>query len=101
MISPEVFFQLLSDETRLRCLLLLQRRGKLCVCELAKILEVPQPKLSRHLSLLRQSKVICDERRGQWIFYSLSDDLPEWMKRVMESLKEFYVADCREIEVEC
>ena len=92
MISPQEFFTLLSDETRLRCLLLLQKEKELCVCEFSQILESIQPKISRHLSLLRKSGLVSDERRGQWVYYCLSERLQSWMKQVLantlESLKE-------------
>jgi ArsR family transcriptional regulator len=45
----EDFFKVLSDETRLRILILLDRR-ELCVCEICQILDLSQPKVSRHLA---------------------------------------------------
>lgn len=83
MITPHEFFSLLSDETRLRCLLLLQQEEELCVCELSSVLESIQPKISRHLSLLRKSGLVLDERRGQWVYYRLNEKLPAWMKQVL------------------
>jgi hypothetical protein len=32
-MSPEKFFRALADETRLRCVVLIQQEGELCVCE--------------------------------------------------------------------
>ena len=96
---PHLFFKMLSDETRLRCLLLLAREGSLCVCELMDALEESQPKISRHLAQLRQSGVLLDERRGQWVYYQISSELPEWLSNVIdgiatsESLKVQYQAD--------
>ena len=52
------FFQLLSDDTRLRSLLLMQQMGELCVCELVHALSVIQPKVSRHLAALRDYGVV-------------------------------------------
>ena len=48
--TPNELFSLLSDETRLRCLVLLQKEGELCVCEISQIIGSIQPKISRHLS---------------------------------------------------
>lgn len=83
MIAPQDFFDLLSDETRLRCLVLLQKEKELCVCEFGQILDSVQPKISRHLALLRQSGLLIDERRGQWVYYRLATSLPEWIKKVL------------------
>lgn len=88
MITPQEFFTLLSDETRLRCLLLLQKEEELCVCEFSHILKSIQPKVSRHLSLLRKSGLVSDERRGQWVYYRLSAKLQMWMKRILISTLE-------------
>jgi len=88
MITPHELFSLLSDETRLRCLVLLQKEGKLCVCEISQIMESIQPKVSRHLALMRQSGLVSDERRGQWVYYSLNPLLPAWAKRIIESALE-------------
>ncbi|MCK5835571.1 MAG: metalloregulator ArsR/SmtB family transcription factor [Lentisphaeria bacterium] len=60
-----------GDETRLRLIRLLDRE-ELNVQELCTILELPQPKVSRHLAILRQSDLVEDRRHGNRIFYSLS-----------------------------
>lgn len=88
MITPQEFFNLLSDETRLRCLLLLQKEKELCVCELSFVLGSIQPKVSRHLSLLRTSGLVLDERRGQWVYYRLNDKLHTWMRQILTTLFE-------------
>ena len=61
----------LGDETRLRLIRLLDRE-ELNVQELCTILDLPQPKVSRHLAILRQSALVEDRRHGNRIFYSLS-----------------------------
>lgn len=106
MITPQEFFALLSDETRLRCLLLLQRREELCVCEFSHILGSIQPKISRHLSHLRKSGLVSDERRGQWVYYRLNDKLPTWMKKILAALEELkenepYESDLKKLSVLC
>jgi ArsR family transcriptional regulator len=79
------FFQLLSDETRLRCLLLLQKEGELCVCELVYALDVIQPKISRHLAALRDAGIVTDRRQGQWIYYQLNPALPTWAQQILST----------------
>ena len=77
-MSPAQFFKCLSDETRLRCVALLQKQGKLCVCELTAALDLSQPKISRHLALLRQHGLLLDSREGQWVYYQINPQLPDW-----------------------
>jgi len=87
-MTPNELFSLLSDETRLRCLVLLQKEGELCVCEISQILGSIQPKISRHLALMRQSGLVSDERRGQWVYYSPNPSLPDWAKNIIASTLE-------------
>lgn len=77
-MSPTQFFKCLSDDTRLRCVTLLQKEGKLCVCELTTALALSQPKISRHLASLRQCGLLQDSREGQWVYYQISSKLPDW-----------------------
>lgn len=82
--SPAAFFKLLSDELRLKSLLLIEHSGELCVCELMEALDESQPKVSRHLAQLRRADILVDRRSGQWVYYSLNPALPEWMKQVLK-----------------
>lgn len=84
-LKPETFFNLLSDSTRLRCLSLLQQEGELCVCELTYALKMVQPKISRHLALLRKHKLVSDRRKGLWIYYQIHKDLPAWAKQTLQA----------------
>ncbi|WP_067522746.1 metalloregulator ArsR/SmtB family transcription factor [Endozoicomonas ascidiicola] len=83
---PHQFFKLLSDETRLRCLLLIARHGPLRVSELTAALEESQPKISRHLAQLRNLGVFKDERQGQSVYYAIADNIPGWSRKVIEGL---------------
>jgi ArsR family transcriptional regulator len=65
------FFKVLSDETRLRILVLLFHK-KLCVCEICGVMEESQPKVSKHLAKLRDIGLVKDERQEQFIFYTLN-----------------------------
>lgn len=84
-LLPLKVFKCLADETRLRSMLLIARERELCVCELTCALDVSQPKISRHLAELRQCGLLQDRRQGQWVYYSLPDDLPEWVMQVLQS----------------
>jgi ArsR family transcriptional regulator len=65
-------FKALSDETRLRIIKLLEE-GELCVCDITAALDMVQPKVSFHLSALKEAGLIKDRKSGKWIHYSLSD----------------------------
>ncbi len=66
----------LADETRLRLLRLLYHE-ELNVQELCEILDSPQPKISRHLSVLKKVSVVKDRRDGTRVFYCLNESSRE------------------------
>lgn len=84
-ISPTIVFKCLGDDTRLRILLLIVREQELCVCELMWALAEIQPKISRHLALLRRAGLLLDRRQGQWVYYRLRPDLPDWVREVLQA----------------
>lgn len=84
MIDAQTIFDTLSDSTRRRILALLQGQGELCVCELVAALDLAQPKISRHLAVMRESGLIAMRREGTWIFYRLHPELPLWAYRILE-----------------
>ena len=86
--DTQTFFRMLSDQTRLRVLMLLQREGELCVCELTYALGLSQPKISRHLAQLRESGVVQTRRAGQWMYYRMNKALPQWAGKVMSASLE-------------
>ena len=65
-------FKALSDETRIR-ILSLMKEGELCVCDIAETLQMTQPNISFHISLLKEARLIKDRKSGRWIHYSLDD----------------------------
>ena len=78
------FFKAVSDQTRLRIMILLYHQ-ELYVCEISGILDLPQPKISKHLTKLRDLGLVKDSRREKFVSYSLNlkDDV---MKTIMKSL---------------
>ena len=84
-MNPLTFYKALADDTRLRSLLLIQREGELCVCELMAALDEIQPKISRHLALLRRVGLVLDRRQGQWVYYRINPALPDWVHAVLDS----------------
>lgn len=84
-LTPQKFLKLLSDSTRLRCLMLLLQQDELCVCELTYALDTIQPKISRHFATLRQNGVVSDRRSGQWIHYRINPDLPDWSRELLQA----------------
>ncbi|GAB3480481.1 metalloregulator ArsR/SmtB family transcription factor [Marinomonas epiphytica] len=87
-MNPCQFYKCLSDDTRLKSLLLMSQVGEACVCDLMSALELEQPKISRHLAELRKCGIVSDERRGKWVYYRLHDQLPKWASKVIQETAE-------------
>lgn len=95
-------FKLLSDETRLRMLVLLYQQD-LCVCELSDLIEAPQPRISKNLSKLRDQNLVTDMRKEKFVFYTLKKDnsiLVQALQNIMDHLDDYpeLVADRRRLE---
>lgn len=63
--------KLLGDKTRLTIISILKLR-ECCVCELLEVFDTSQPSISQHLRKLKDAGLIKEDRRGQWIYYSLN-----------------------------
>lgn len=84
-------FKVLSDETRIRLLVMLYHK-KLCVCELCGVLEESQPKVSKHLAKLRDMGFVKDVRQEQFIFYYLNTEnemLNTILKEIVDNLEGY------------
>ncbi|MGB2079656.1 MAG: metalloregulator ArsR/SmtB family transcription factor [Vibrio sp.] len=84
MPNPIAIYKALSEETRLKSLLLMLNHGELCVCDLMEALDLSQPKVSRHLAELRKQDLVIDERRGKWVYYRINPNLEAWVKQVLD-----------------
>lgn len=86
MIDSNDFFDALSDETRRRLLALLVANDELCVCELSHALDLSQPKVSRHLAVMRENSVLAVRREGLWVYYRIHSLLPAWAYRILDQM---------------
>ena len=66
-------FKVFGDSTRIRILFVLFE-AEVCVCDLAKVLNMTQSAISHQLRILKQNKLVKNRREGKSIFYSLADD---------------------------
>lgn len=77
--------RLLGNESRLTILALLRER-ELCVCELVDVLEISQPAVSQHLQRLRAYELVTEERRGQWVYYSLTVEDKPFVRGILQEV---------------
>lgn len=65
-------FKALADKKRLQIMHELTKHGRVCVCDLAEVLEMAQSKLSYHLKILLDAGLIQKESDGVWNYYWLN-----------------------------
>jgi DNA-binding transcriptional ArsR family regulator len=75
-------FKALSDPTRRKILDLL-KHSDLTAGEIADHFAITKPSVSHHLTILKNAELVQDEKRGQFIVYSLNttvfQDVMSWM----------------------
>jgi DNA-binding transcriptional ArsR family regulator len=74
-------FKALADPTRRKILELLKERD-LTAGEISEYFNMTKPSISNHLKILKQADLVQDEKRGQFVIYSLNttvfQDLIGW-----------------------
>jgi DNA-binding transcriptional ArsR family regulator len=63
----------LAEENRLRIMLALEGQ-ELCVCQLIELLELAPSTVSKHMSVLRQARLVDGRKEGRWMYYRLADE---------------------------
>jgi ArsR family transcriptional regulator len=81
----DLMFRAFSDRTRLRILCLLREKES-CVGDIVEILQVPQPKISRHLAYLRKAGLATVRKSGIWCYYSLTPAQTAFHKKLLSCL---------------
>lgn len=66
-------FKVFGDSTRIKILYALFE-AELCVCDIARILNLTQSAVSHQLKVLKTARLVKPRREGKTIFYSLADD---------------------------
>ena len=66
-------FKIFGDSTRVKILYALLE-SELCVCDLARLMDVTQSAVSHQLRVLKTSKLVKFRREGKTVYYSLADD---------------------------
>jgi ArsR family transcriptional regulator len=87
----------LSDENRVRILMAL-RTHSFCVCEITAFLDLSPSTTSKHLSVLKQARLIEGRKDGKWVYYKLATS-PQSYGMAREAIQwiERSVGGCPEI----
>jgi DNA-binding transcriptional ArsR family regulator len=73
----------LADEQRVRVLQALQR-GEVCVCQIVEMLGLATSTVSKHMSILKQARLVDSRKEGRWMYYRLAgDEAPEVVRQAI------------------
>lgn len=72
-LSPVELLLILAEPTRLRILNCLQA-APLFVSDLQLVLDLPQPTVSRHLTVLKKARIVRDTPIAQFVLYRLKHE---------------------------
>ena len=61
----------LGDENRVRTMMALRER-ELCVCQITELLRLAPSTVSKHMSVLKQARLVASRKDGRWIHYRLA-----------------------------
>lgn len=70
--SLSSLLKIIGEENRLKILRIL-RQGQHCVCEIEKHADQSQSLISHHLRDLKVAGLIVDQKKGLWVYYSLTE----------------------------
>lgn len=73
----------LAEENRLRILLALDGR-ELCVCQIIELLGLAPSTVSKHMTVLRQARLVNGHKDGRWMYYRLAG--PEASPEIKEAI---------------
>jgi ArsR family transcriptional regulator, arsenate/arsenite/antimonite-responsive transcriptional repressor len=70
----ELKFKAIADQKRLQIMNILTEKGEISVGDLAHLVDMTQSKLSYHLKVLLDAKIITKETKGTWSYYQLNQN---------------------------
>lgn len=94
MVRMQTFFIALADRTRRRILNLL-RQQEICVCFLTEVLDISQPKISRHLAYLRNAEIVLARREGKWVYYRINESKDFYAAQILRDTLDWLEFDER------
>jgi DNA-binding transcriptional ArsR family regulator len=88
----------LADENRVRILMALGRK-ELCVCQIVELLGLAPSTVSKHVTILKQARLVDGRKQGRWIFYRVAgDDAPAEAAEMTQLVSRLLADDPRRRE---
>ncbi|HWO96850.1 metalloregulator ArsR/SmtB family transcription factor [Fictibacillus sp. Mic-4] len=98
--------KLLGDKTRLTMVAILNHR-ECCVCEFLEVFTMSQPSISQHLRKLKDAGLLNEEKRGQWVYYSINTEselyelVEDLLQYVPDQVEQLNKIDASKVNARC
>lgn len=73
----------INDETRVKLLRFIEINSEVCVCDIEVSFDMIQSRISRHLKILKEARLLKVERRGRWAYYSIRSPLDKFRESIL------------------
>lgn len=85
-------FKALSDETRLKVLIILSRR-RICAKGIAKHLGISEAAVSQHIKILKEAGIIVGEKVGYYVYYDLQEEILSEIMKFIEQINNDHTSN--------
>lgn len=85
MLELTRIFKALSDDTRLKIMLMLTEKS-LCACKILEEFSITQPTLSYHMNFLEEAALVICTKKGIWNYYSINSNTISLIKEFIKNL---------------
>ena len=88
----------LADENRVRILMALGPK-ELCVCQVVELLGLAPSTVSKHMTILKQARLVDSRKEGRWMFYRHAEgDVPIEAEAMTALVSRLLAGDAQERE---
>jgi ArsR family transcriptional regulator, arsenate/arsenite/antimonite-responsive transcriptional repressor len=88
----------LADENRVRMLLCL-RNKELCLCQIIELMDLAPSTVSKHMSILRQARLVDSRKEGRWQYYRLAGpNAPQAVRQAIDWVRKSLADDPQAID---
>jgi len=104
--TTAIILKLLGDKTRLSIMGMLMIHD-CCVCEFVDVFQMSQPAVSQHLRKLKDAGLVKEQRKGQWVIYSLVQEnqyfpmIKDILKHVPNQNEKFIWLEDNGLRISC
>lgn len=91
-------FKAISDETRLKVLIILSRK-RICAKGIAKHLGISEAAVSQHIKILKEAGIIVGEKVGYYVYYELQEEILSEIMKFIEQINNDHANNAYKLDI--